>query len=109
MMWFKKLFTKVINEVINETYKFNGQIGDCTGRHYHTNDEQEAKYLDEGFYTRDDGYVVCMTCGGNCGQCGRSWGRGVPASMQSLVDNLYSNNVIKLKNGIITEGNSKKR
>lgn len=32
---------------------------------------------------------ICDTCGGNCGQCGWSIGRGVPASMDNLIQSLH--------------------
>lgn len=34
--------------------------------------------------------AVCDFCGGNCGQCGTSIGRGVPATMQQMVQSLHS-------------------
>lgn len=34
--------------------------------------------------------AVCDFCGGNCGQCGTSVGRGVPATMQQMVQSLHS-------------------
>lgn len=39
---------------------------------------------------RDGQWVeVCGFCGGNCGQCGTSVGRGVPASMDNMIKNLH--------------------
>lgn len=88
IQWIKKIFNSSPLSFIHE-YRFQGQIGDGTGRQFKTDDENESILLREGFHTRKDGIVVCISCGGNCGQCGTSKGSGQPASMQALVDRLH--------------------
>lgn len=92
-----KLFKWLTKELmpVPKTYKYTGMISDCSGRIFGTDSEDEANFLKQGFHTREDGAIVCITCGGNCGQCGTSLGRDIEATMQNLVDSLTGNKPTK--------------
>lgn len=51
--------------------------------------ERTEKMISEGFVWAQvsGGWTeVCLTCGGNCGQCGTSLGRGNPVKLGQLVE-----------------------
>lgn len=72
-----------------ENYTYHVWIQDGSGRTLHTDDEQAAKLMEQGFYKREDGNVACISCGGNCGQCGNTSKLGnIGFSFNGIVNSL---------------------
>lgn len=59
--------------------------------------ERTRKMISDGFVWTEcgDGWTeVCLTCGGNCGQCGTSLGQGNPVKMNNLIKVTGMNNPV---------------
>lgn len=57
--------------------------------------ERTEKMIRDGFVwakTQTGWTEVCLTCGGNCGQCGTSLGMGNPVNMDHLIEATGMNN-----------------
>jgi len=73
-----------------EDFKYHAWIPDGSGRSLHTDDEETYKLAKEGYYVRGDGKLACITCGGNCGQCGNTSKLGnIGFEMQSIINSLH--------------------
>mgnify|MGYP000846750797 CR=1 FL=1 len=59
--------------------------------------ERTEKMIRDGFVwtEKGDGWTeVCLTCGGNCGQCGTSLGMGNPVKMDRLIESTGMNHPV---------------